>query len=67
MGEFSDRIPQHRHCVGCGKAYTGDGNFCSDACKETGGREAKRKLRKLMLVWIGLVVVTAVVLFFVAP
>lgn len=58
--EPTERIPQHRHCVNCGKAFTGTGNFCSDQCKETSGDEVKGKLRKLALIWVGIVVVTVV-------
>lgn len=58
MAETVDRIPQHRHCVNCGKAFVGEGQFCSPACKETAGDEVKGKLRKLGLIWVAIVVVT---------
>lgn len=55
-----EKIPQHHHCEKCGKAFVGGGNFCSDACRETAGDEVKRKLRKLMLIWVALVAVVVV-------
>jgi hypothetical protein len=27
MAEFTEKIPQHRHCVNCGKAFVGGGQF----------------------------------------
>ncbi len=60
MAEVQERIPQHRHCVGCGKAFVGEGRFCSKACQEESGKEVKGKLRKLMLIWLGIVAVTVV-------
>jgi len=60
MAEYTEKIPQHRHCAGCGKAFVGDGRFCSEACQQESGKEVKGKLRKLMLVWIAIVVVTVV-------
>jgi predicted nucleic acid-binding Zn ribbon protein len=57
-GIFSDKIPQHRHCEKCGKAFVGEGHFCSDECNESAGNTAKKKLRKLMLVWMALIVIT---------
>ncbi len=61
MAEATERIPQHRHCISCGKAFVGDGRFCSQSCKDSSGKEVKGKLRKLMLVWVGIVVVTVAI------
>lgn len=58
MVETVEKIPQHRHCAGCGKAFVGNGRFCSPSCQEESGKEVKGKLRKLMLIWVGIVVVT---------
>lgn len=60
MAETVERIPQHRHCVNCGKAFVGDGRFYSQACKDTAGDEVKHKLRKLGLIWVAIVAVTVV-------
>ena len=65
MAETVERIPQHRHCVGCGKAFVGEGRFCSKSCHEESGKEVKGKLRKLMLIWVGIVVVTVVLVLLV--
>lgn len=58
MVETAEKIPQHRHCVTCGRAFVGEGNFCSEKCRETSGDEVKGKLRKLGLIWVAIVVVT---------
>ena len=55
-----ERIPQHRHCEKCGKAFVGKGRFCSPECEETARGEVKGKLRKLMLIWVALVAVVVV-------
>ena len=65
MAETVERIPQHRHCVGCGKAFVGEGRFCSKSCQEESGKEVKGKLRQLMLIWVGIVVVTVVLVLLV--
>ncbi len=62
-GVFSDKIPQHRHCEACGKAFVGDGQFCGPECQESAGKTAKKKIRKLMLIWIVIVAATAAILF----
>lgn len=61
-GVFADKIPQHRHCEECGTAFVGEGNFCSEECKETAGIQAKKKLKKLGLIWVALIVITIAVI-----
>jgi len=61
MEDQPERIPQHRHCRNCGKAFVGDGEFCGDECKNYTGTDAKKKLRKLMLIWLAIVGVTMVI------
>ncbi len=56
----TEKIPQHHHCENCGRAFVGEGKFCSDACKETASDEVKGKLRKLMLIWVALVAVVVI-------
>lgn len=65
MAENIEKIPQHRHCVNCGRAFVGDGQFCGETCKSTAGDEVKGKLRKLGLIWVGIVVVTVVLVLMV--
>ncbi|MDL2242001.1 DUF2116 family Zn-ribbon domain-containing protein [Bacteroidales bacterium OttesenSCG-928-L03] len=60
MAEQPEKIPQHRHCRNCGKAFVGDGQFCGDECKTSAGAGAKKKVRKLFMLWIGIVAVTIV-------
>lgn len=60
MAEQIERIPQHHHCENCGKAFVGEGRFCSDACKTTASDDVKRQLRKLGLIWVALVAVVVV-------
>jgi len=61
MADLPEKIPQHRHCRHCGKAFIGDGEFCSDECKSYKGGDAKKRLRKLLLAWLVIVCVTAVI------
>ncbi len=63
MAENVEKIPQHRHCVNCGKAFAGEGRFCSQGCKDTAGDEVKGKLRKLGLIWVAIVAVTVILVF----
>ena len=47
-----ERIPQHKHCVYCGKAYiTGEGRYCSAECKDKKAEELKGSRRKLLIIW----------------
>ena len=48
-----ERIPQHRHCVYCGKAYiTGEGRYCSMDCKSKKADELKASKKKLLIIWV---------------
>ena len=48
-----ERIPQHRHCVYCGKAYiTGEGRYCSADCKSKKADELRASKRKLLIIWV---------------
>ena len=47
-----ERIPQHRHCVYCGKAYiTGEGKYCSEECRSKKADELKASRKKLLIIW----------------
>ena len=63
MAEYTEKIPQHRHCVSCGKAFVGEGKFCSDACRETSSAEVKGKLRKYLIYEVILVAVVVIALW----
>ena len=58
-----ERIPQHRHCRACGRAYTGDGDYCSEECEN----EKKNEIRKkniLMIIWVLAVLMMIYAIFF---
>lgn len=65
MTEPTERIPQHRHCLLCGKAYTsGDGKYCSAECKSQKAAELKKTKNKLLIIWaiaVGLMIFAIVV------
>ncbi|MDR2698238.1 MAG: DUF2116 family Zn-ribbon domain-containing protein [Candidatus Methanoplasma sp.] len=61
MSDQPERIPQHRHCLGCGKAFVGDGEFCGIECKGSAGADAKKKIRRLALIWLAIVGATVVI------
>ncbi len=65
MDNTQNRIPQHRHCEICGRAFVGEGLFCGEECRESSGAAAKKKVRRLMLIWIALVAVTVAVILMV--
>ena len=48
-----ERIPQHKHCVYCGKAFiTGEGRYCSMDCKSKKADELRASKRKLLIIWV---------------
>ncbi len=47
-----ERIPQHRHCLACGKAFTGGGDYCSEACENGKKEEIKGKRNKLIVICV---------------
>ena len=52
MAEHIERIPQHKHCIYCGKAFvTGEGRYCSQECKSQKTDELRASKRKLLLIW----------------
>ena len=63
MADNVERIPQHRHCVNCDKAFVGDGRFCSQVCKDTASDEVKGKLRKYAVIEVVIIALTAILLF----
>ncbi|NLL95230.1 MAG: DUF2116 family Zn-ribbon domain-containing protein [Thermoplasmatales archaeon] len=64
MAEEVVRIPQHRHCIRCGKAFVGEGGYCTDLCRDTKQAELKASKRKLLAMWgiSALIVIAAIVL-----
>ena len=52
MPEHIERIPQHKHCLYCGKAYvSGEGKYCSEGCKSKKADELRASKRKLLIIW----------------
>ena len=47
-----ERIPQHRHCLKCGKAFVGEGQYCSEECENGKKEEIKKKRNILLIIWI---------------
>ncbi|MGE0015620.1 MAG: DUF2116 family Zn-ribbon domain-containing protein [Candidatus Methanomethylophilaceae archaeon] len=56
-----ERIPQHRHCINCGKAFVGVGNYCGDECRDTSGKEVKKKLKIYVAVLAVIMVATVAI------
>jgi predicted nucleic acid-binding Zn ribbon protein len=63
MAEYTEKIPQHRHCVSCRKAFVGEGKFCSPVCEDTSKSEVKGKLRKYLILEVILVAIVVVALW----
>ncbi|MCL2148705.1 MAG: DUF2116 family Zn-ribbon domain-containing protein [Methanomassiliicoccaceae archaeon] len=61
MSDQPERIPQHRHCRSCGKAFVGEGEFCGEECRASAGAGAKKKIRKLFIVWLVIVGATVAI------
>ena len=59
-----ERIPQHRHCRACGKAYTGDGDYCSEECENEKKNEIRKKKNILMIIWVLAVLMMIYAIFF---
>lgn len=47
-----EKIPQHRHCDSCNKAYTGSGRFCGSECEKEKTGEISAKKKQLMTLWV---------------
>jgi predicted nucleic acid-binding Zn ribbon protein len=48
---MTEKIPQHRHCRGCGRAFIGKEEFCSEECKTFSNTKMKKKRQQLMLLY----------------
>jgi predicted nucleic acid-binding Zn ribbon protein len=47
-----EKIPQHKHCVECGKAFIGDSRYCSEECKQKGEKRLKARKRNLIVLYV---------------
>lgn len=59
---MSEKIPQHRHCSKCGKAFIGEERFCSEECKGKSNDNLKKRKRQLIFLYAITLVVLVVVL-----
>ncbi|MGD1061288.1 MAG: DUF2116 family Zn-ribbon domain-containing protein [Methanomassiliicoccales archaeon] len=59
-----EKIPQHRHCRSCGKAFIGKDEFCSEECKAASHSRMKKKKNQLLLLYVFsfVVLITMVIL-----
>lgn len=61
---MTEKIPQHRHCSKCGKAFLGEDRFCSEECKVTNNEQLKKRKRQLLILYgLTVVVLIAALLF----
>ncbi len=58
-----EKIPQHRHCSKCGKAFIGEERFCTDECKGKSNDILKKRKRQLILLYAVTLVVLVIALF----
>jgi predicted nucleic acid-binding Zn ribbon protein len=49
---MTERIPNHKHCRQCGKAFIGEDNYCSEECKGTSKGTLQKKKRQLMILYV---------------
>ena len=60
-GYRTDRmsIPQHKHCLVCGKSMELDGDFCSEKCEQAVAtrKKAQRRTTWIMLGVMGIILV----------
>ena len=62
--EKVERIPQHRHCLTCGKAFVGEGQYCSPDCENGKKEEIKKKKNILLIIWVLAVLMMIYAIFF---
>lgn len=59
-----ERIPQHRHCLNCGRAFTGDGDYCGEECENGRKGELKKKKNGLIVIWVLAVIMMVYAIMF---
>lgn len=58
-----EKIPQHKHCSQCGKAFIGDSRYCSAECKNKGEKMMKARKRNLIVLYmVTLMILTVAVI-----
>jgi predicted nucleic acid-binding Zn ribbon protein len=48
---MSEKIPQHRHCATCNRAFVGEGRHCSPECGTTSAANLKKRKRQLLFLY----------------
>ena len=54
---MNQKIAQHRHCRSCGKAFVGDGKYCSEDCEMGNEQTLRKKKRQLLILYVASVVI----------
>lgn len=49
---MSEKIPQHRHCSQCNKAFIGEDRYCSEECSRTASDRLRKRKRQLLLLYV---------------
>ncbi|HHT74713.1 MAG TPA: DUF2116 family Zn-ribbon domain-containing protein [Methanomassiliicoccaceae archaeon] len=49
---MTEKIPQHRHCAKCNKAFVGEGRYCSTECGTASEADLKRRKRQLLFLYV---------------
>lgn len=49
---MTEKIPQHRHCRSCGRAFIGQEEYCSDECKKSSTARIKKKKNQLLMLYV---------------
>lgn len=55
-----ERLPQHKHCIACGRAVSPKDEYCSESCEQERTDILAKKKRQLLLLYaisVGVVVV----------
>lgn len=61
-----ERIPQHKHCSSCGKAFIGEGRYCSTECRNEGEKLLRTRKRQLIILYIVTLVMLTVAVMMMA-
>lgn len=48
---MTEKIPQHRHCATCNRAFVGEGRYCSEECGTTSIANLKKRKRQLLILY----------------
>jgi predicted nucleic acid-binding Zn ribbon protein len=57
-----ERLVQHKHCMGCGRAIPAKDVFCTEDCEDEHKRTLRRKKNQLLLLYISSIVILVLVL-----